>query len=135
LNPGVFRGFLGKWQPPYAFLARSGKAFTPGWGGASNFCAPPGATICVPATIAGLAPNSNDPANLSNAGGSITGYARPSVAGGCPAIPDKQTLSKRDNPSCFVNPGAPAGRSPFRFLHTPRGGVGASARCELGVAA
>ncbi len=38
---------------------------------------------CVPVSIAGVAPTGTDPANLSNAGGSITGYSRPSVLSGC----------------------------------------------------
>ena len=53
------------------------------------------------------APNSNDPANLSNADGSITGYSRPSVLSGCQLIPDKQTVSQWYNPACFVSPHRP----------------------------
>jgi len=104
LNRGVLGAVLGNWQTTYTFLARSGKAFNPTWGGASNICASPTATGCVPTSIAGMAPNSNDPANLSNAGGSITGYSRPSVLPGCQLTPDNQTVSQWYNPSCFVSP-------------------------------
>jgi hypothetical protein len=108
LNHGVLSAIFGNWQTTYTFLARSGKAFNPTWGGASNICASPSATGCVPVTVAGLAPNSNDPANLSNAGGSITGYSRPSILSGCQVIPDKQTVGEWYNPACFVSPASPA---------------------------
>jgi hypothetical protein len=108
LNHGVLGAVLGNWQTTYTFLARSGKAFNPTWGGASNICASPTATGCVPVSIAGLAPNSNDPANLSNAGGSITGYSRPSILSGCQLIPDHQTVGQWYNPACFVSPASPA---------------------------
>ena len=74
---------LGNWETNYSFLVRSGQAFNPSWGGASNICASTVTTNCVPLSIAGVAPTSTDPANLSNAGGSVTGYSRPSVLSGC----------------------------------------------------
>ena len=92
-----------------------GKAYNPTWGGASNICASPTATGCVPVTIAGLAPNSNDPANLSNAGGSITGYSRPSVLPGCQLIPDKQTVRPVVQPRVFRESGVAGGGPWLRF--------------------
>ena len=104
LKRGMLSHVLGNWETNYAFLARSGQAFNPSWGGASNICSSSTATNCVPTSIAGVAPTSTDPANLSNAGGSITGYSRPSVLPGCDPIPAKHTVSNWYNPSCFVSP-------------------------------
>ena len=123
LNHGALSTVLGNWQTTYTFLARSGKAFNPTWGGASNICASPTATGCVPVTIAGLAPSSNDPANLSNAGGSITGYSRPSVLSGCQLTPANQTVGQWYNPACFVSPASPAVGPGYGFGNAPVGGL------------
>ena len=123
LNHGALSTVLGNWQTTYTFLARSGKAFNPTWGGASNICASPTATGCVPVAIAGLAPSSNDPANLSNAGGSITGYSRPSVLSGCQLIPANQTVGQWYNPACFVSPSSPAVGPGYGFGNAPVGGL------------
>ena len=122
-NHGVLSAVFGNWQTTYTFLARSGKAFNPTWGGASNVCASPTATNCVPVSIAGLAPNSNDPANLSNAGGSITGYSRPSILSGCQLVPDNQTVGQWYNPSCFVSPASTAVGPGYGFGNAPVGGL------------
>jgi len=127
LTHGVVSKVLGNWQTNYAFLARSGQAFNPSWGGASNICASPTATGCVPVTIAGVAPTSTDPANLSNAAGSITGYSRPSVLPGCDPKVSNPTVSQWYNPACFVSPASLAvgpgygfGDTPIGFLRTMR---------------
>jgi len=39
---------LGNWNTNYSFLARSGQAFSPSWGGASNICSTTVTTNCVP---------------------------------------------------------------------------------------
>lgn len=134
LNHGVLGMVLGNWQTTYTFLARSGKAFNPTWGGASNMCASPTATNCVPVTIAGLSPNSNDPANLSNADGSITGYSRPSILPGCNLIPDKQTVSQWYNPACFVSPSSPVVGPGYGFGNAPVGGMRSMQLWNLDVA-
>ena len=123
LNHGALSTVLGNWQTTYTFLARSGKAFNPTWGGASNICASPTATGCVPVAIAGLAPSSNDPANLSNAGGSITGYSRPSLLSGCQLIPANQTVGQWYNPACFVSPASPAVGPGYGFGNAPVGAM------------
>ena len=127
LNHGVLSRVIGGWDTNYAFLARSGQAFNPSWGGASNICASPTATGCVPASIAGVAPTSNDPANLSNAAGSITGYSRPSVLPGCNPKLSNPTVTEWYNPACFVSPASLAvgpgygfGDTPIGFLRTMR---------------
>ena len=127
LRQGVLSRILGNWETNYAFLGRSGQAFNPSWGGASNICASSTATNCVPATIAGVAPSSNDPANLSNAAGSITGYARPSVLPGCQISVSHQSAAQWYNPACFVSPssllvgpGYGFGDTPLGFLRTMR---------------
>jgi hypothetical protein len=121
LNHGVLSKVFGNWQTTYTFLARSGKAFNPTWGGASNICASPTATGCVPVSIAGLATNSNDPANLSNSGGTITGYSRPSLLSGCQLTPSSQTVGQWYNPSCFVSPSSPLVSPGYGFGNAPVG--------------
>ncbi|MDR3701254.1 MAG: TonB-dependent receptor [Candidatus Sulfopaludibacter sp.] len=127
LKKGVLSRVLGNWETNYAFLARSGQAFNPSWGGASSICASPTATGCVPTTIAGVAPLSTDPANLSDAAGSITGYSRPSILPGCQIAVAHQSVSSWYNPACFVSPaslsvgpGYGFGDSPIGFLRTMR---------------
>jgi hypothetical protein len=119
----VLSHVLGNWDTNYAFLARSGQAFNPSWGGASNICASPTATGCVPVSIAGVAPTSTDPANLSNAGGSITGYSRPSVLPGCNPVPAQQTVSQWYNPACFVSPASLSVGPGYGFGNAPIGGL------------
>jgi len=127
LSHGIAARVLGNWALNYSFLARSGNAFNPSWGGSSNICASATATGCVPASIAGVAPLSTDPANLSDAAGSITGYSRPSVLPGCQIKPSTQGVSEWYNPSCFVSPASLAvgpgygfGDTPIGFLRTMR---------------
>src|SRR5579871_5760232 len=102
-------------------MARSGQAFNPSWGGASNICASATATNCVPTSIAGVAPTSTDPANLSNAAGSITGYSRPSLLSNCNLIPATQTVSQWYNPSCFVSPSSLQVGPGYGFGNAPVG--------------
>ncbi len=62
---------LGNWETNYSFLARSGQAFNPTWGGASNICTLTATTeLRAGDRLQALAPTSTDPANLSNAAGS-----------------------------------------------------------------
>ena len=103
LSHGFLSRLAGNWETNFAFLARSGEAYNPSWGGASNVCTSTVTTNCVPASIAGVAPLSTDPANLSNAGGSITGYSRPSLLTGC-NLTANQSISQWYNPACFVSP-------------------------------
>jgi Carboxypeptidase regulatory-like domain/TonB dependent receptor-like, beta-barrel len=123
LKHGLLSRVLGNWETNYAFLARSGQAFNPSWGGASNICSSSSATNCVPASIAGVAPTSTDPANLSNAGGSITGYSRPSVLPGCNLTPSNQTVSQWYNPACFVSPASLQVGPGYGFGDAPIGGL------------
>ncbi len=123
LKTGVLSHVIGGWETNYAFLARSGQAFNPSWGGASSICASPTATGCVPASIAGVAPTSTDPANLSNAGGSITGYSRPSMLPGCNPVPSNQTVSQWYNPACFVSPASLSVGPGYGFGNAPIGGM------------
>ena len=76
---------------------------------------------CVPASIAGVAPLSTDPANLSNAAGSITGYSRPSVLPGCQIKVANQSVSQWYNPACFVSPSSPLVGPGYGFGDTPIG--------------
>jgi hypothetical protein len=118
---GLVSRIVGNWGLNYSFLARSGQVFNPSWGGASNICATATATGCVPANIAGVAPVSTDPANLSNAAGSITGYARPSVLPGCNPKLANPTVSQWYNPACFVSPSSLAVSPGYGFGNTPLG--------------
>jgi hypothetical protein len=76
----------------------------------------------VPATIAGVAPTSTDPANLSNAGGSITGYSRPSVLPGC-NLTAGQSISQWYNPACYVSPASLAVGPGYGFGNSPIGNL------------
>jgi hypothetical protein len=134
LNHGLLSRVLGNWETNYTFLARTGKAFNPTWGGASNICASPTATGCVPASIAGMAPTSTDPANLSNAGGSITGYSRPSLLSGCDLTPSNQTVSQWYNPACFVSPSSLAVGPGYGFGNAPIGNMRSMRWVNLDVA-
>jgi len=134
LNHGLLSRVLGNWETNYSFLARTGKAFNPTWGGASNICSSPTATGCVPASIAGMAPTSTDPANLSNAGGSITGYSRPSLLSGCDLIPSNQTVSQWYNPACFVSPSSLLVSPGYGFGNAPIGNMRSMRWINLDVA-
>lgn len=123
LTHGPLSWVAGNWSTNYALLARSGQAFNPSWGGASNVCTATVTTNCVPVTIAGLAPNPPDPANLSNAGGSITGYSRPSLLSGCSLIPANQSVSQWYNPACFVSPASPLVSAGYGFGNAPIGNL------------
>jgi len=127
LTHGIVSRVLGNWETNYTFIARTGQAFNPSWGGASSICTLTTTTNCVPATIGGVAPLSTDPANLSDAAGSITGYSRPSVLPNCQILPAKQTVTEWYNPACFVSPSSLAvgpgygfGDTPLGFLRTMR---------------
>jgi hypothetical protein len=123
LNHGVLAHVAGGWATNFSLLARSGQAFNPTWGGASNTCTLTVTANCVPASIAGVSPTSTDPANLSNAGGSITGYSRPSLLSGCQLIPDQQTVSQWYNPACFVSPSSLAVGPGYGFGNAPIGNL------------
>ena len=78
-------------------------------------------------SIAGVAPVSTDPANLSDAAGSITGYARPSVLPNCQINVPNPSVTQWYNPACFVSPSSPSvgpgygfGDTPIGFLRTMR---------------
>ncbi|MGH9524557.1 MAG: TonB-dependent receptor domain-containing protein [Terriglobales bacterium] len=103
LQSGPLAWIAGNWQTSFSFLKRSGEAYNPTWGGASNICASTTATGCVPFSVAGVAPTSNDPANLSNAGCNITGYSRPSLVPGC-NVTAGQSANQWFNPACFISP-------------------------------
>jgi len=128
LKHGILSKVLGNWETNYALFARSGEAFNPSWGGASGtICSLTTTTNCLPASIAGAAPLSTDPANLSNSAGSITGYSRPSVLPGCQAKLANPTVTEWYNPACFVSPASLAvgpgygfGDTPIGFLRTMR---------------
>ena len=124
LQQGPLSWVLGNWETNFSFLARSGQAFNPSWGGASNVCTPgaatPVTTNCVPVSIAGVAPGTTDPANLSNAGGSITGYTRPSLLPGC-NLTANQNANQWFNPACFVSPSSPAVGPGYGFGDAPIG--------------
>jgi hypothetical protein len=122
LNHGWVSKVLGNWDTNYKFIARSGQAFNPSWGGASNACTSTVTTNCVPLAIAGVAPTSTDPANLSNAGGSITGYSRPSLLSGC-QLTGAQTVSQWYNPGCFVSPSSLAVSPGYGFGNAPIGNL------------
>ncbi len=61
LSHGFLSRVAGNWETNFAFLARSGEAYNPSWGGASNVCTSTVTTNCVPASIAGVAPTSYGP--------------------------------------------------------------------------
>ena len=121
LNHGVASWIAGNWELNYAFIARNGQVFNPSWGGASTICTLTTTSNCVPATIGGVAPTSTDPANLSNAAGSITGYSRPSVLPGCNPKVSNPTVGQWYNPACFVSPASLAVGPGYGFGDTPLG--------------
>jgi Carboxypeptidase regulatory-like domain/TonB dependent receptor len=123
MNHGWTSRAFGNWETNYSFLSRSGQAYNPSWGGASTPCTLTLTSNCVPATIAGVAPTGTDPANLSNAGGAITGYSRPSILPGCNLIPSKQTVSQWYNPACYVSPASLAVGPGYGFGDSPIGNL------------
>lgn len=122
LTHGPLSWALGNWETNYSFLARSGQDFNPSWGGVSNECNATVTTNCVPASIGGVAPTSTDPANLSNAAGSITGYARPSSVAGCNLYAN-QSESQWYNPTCFVSPSSLEVGPGYGFGNSPIGNL------------
>jgi Carboxypeptidase regulatory-like domain/TonB dependent receptor len=94
LNHGPFSWILGNWQADLSMSQRSGQNFNPSWGGAGTG---------VPVSIGGVAPVSNDPANLSNTETSITGYSRPDTLPSC-NIKANQSVKQWFNPNCYVSP-------------------------------
>jgi len=122
LSHGWMSRAFGNWETNGSFLARSGQAFNPTWGGASNVCAAGVTANCVPTSIAGVAPTSTDPANLSNAGGAITGYSRPSILPGC-QLTGTQTVSSWFNPACYVSPASLAVGPGYGFGNSPIGNL------------
>jgi hypothetical protein len=121
LTHGPLAWTLGNWQTSGSFLMRSGQAFNPTWGGASNICSG-AATACVSTSIAGLATTSSDPASLSVPGSSYTGYSRPSVLPGC-NLHSNQGESQWYNPNCFVSPASTAVGPGYGFGDAPIGGL------------
>jgi len=122
LSHGVLAKVLGNWETNYSLLMRSGQAFNPSWGGASGtICSTTVSANCLPATIAGVAPLSTDPANLSDAAGSITGYSRPSVLNGCNPKVSNPSLGEWYNPACFVSPSSLAAGPGYGFGNAPIG--------------
>ncbi|MGO9642283.1 MAG: carboxypeptidase regulatory-like domain-containing protein [Candidatus Acidiferrales bacterium] len=113
LTHGPLSWVLGNWEANFAFLSRSGQDYNPTWNGAGSG---------VPASIAGLSTNSNDPANLSNAAGSITGYSRPSLVPGCQAV-QTQSVTAWYNPACFVSPASPLVGPGYGFGNEPLGSL------------
>ena len=129
LTHGLLSRVLGNWGLNNSFIIRSGQAFNPSWGGTSGTVCASAATTsgCLPQSIAGVAPLSTDPANLSDAAGSITGYSRPSILPGCNPKVSNPTQAEWYNPACFVSPaslsagpGYGFGDSPIGFLRTMR---------------
>jgi hypothetical protein len=121
LTHGPLAWSLGNWQTSGSFLMRSGQAFNPTWGGASNICSG-SATACVSTSIAGLATTSSDPASLSVPGSSYTGYSRPSVLPNC-NLHASQGETQWYNPSCFVSPASPAVGPGYGFGTAAIGGL------------
>jgi len=113
LTHGLLSWALGNWESNFSFLARSGQAYNPTWGGAGSG---------VPAAIAGIAPTSNDPAGLSNPGGSFSGYSRPSVLSGCD-LTANQNSQQWFNPACFVSPASSSVGPGYGFGNAPVGGL------------
>jgi hypothetical protein len=113
LNHGPLGWVLGNWQTNLSMLQRSGQAFNPTWGGAG---------AGVPAAIAGVAPTSTDPANLSNTGGSITGYSRPDLVPGC-NLTGGQSKTQWFNPTCYVSPASTSVGPGYGFGTSPIGNL------------
>jgi hypothetical protein len=123
LTHGVVSKVLGGWDVNYSFIMRSGQAFNPTWGGVSSECTLTTTTNCVPSSIGGVSSSTNDPANLTNTSGSITGYSRPSILPGCQIKPATQTLTEYYNPACFVSPSSLAVGPGYGFGDDEIGGL------------
>lgn len=121
LTHGPLAWTLGNWETSGSFLMRSGQAFNPTWGGATNICSG-AATACVSTSIAGLASTSSDPASLSVPGSSYTGYSRPSVLPGC-NLHASQGESQWYNPSCLVSPASTQVGPGYGFGNMAIGGL------------
>ncbi len=122
LTHGPLAWTLGNWNAAGSFLLRSGQAFNPTWGGASNICSGSSTTNCVPTSIAGLATTSSDPASLSVPGSSYTGYSRPSLLPSC-NLHANQGESEWYNPSCFVSPASTQVGPGYGFGNAAVGGL------------
>jgi hypothetical protein len=122
LTHGALSWIVGDWQANYSFLIRSGQAFNLVWAGASSVCSGTVTTNCVPTVVGGLAPASNDPASLSNPGGSFSSYSRPSVLPGC-NVKGGQNSSQWYNTACFVSPASPSVGPGYGFGNEPVGGL------------
>jgi hypothetical protein len=122
LTHGPLAWALGNWNAAGSFQARSGQAFNPTWGGASNICSGSSTTNCVSTSIAGLATTSSDPASLSVPGSSYTGYSRPSVVPGC-NLHSNQGESEWYNPNCFVSPASTQVGPGYGFGNAAVGGL------------
>jgi hypothetical protein len=122
LNHGWLSQVAGDWGTNFSLLARSGQAFNPTWGGVSNECTLTLTTNCVPQSIGGMAVSSTDPANLSNSGGTISGYSRPSLLSGCNLYAN-QSVTQWFNPSCFVSPSSLQVGPGYGFGNAPIGNL------------
>ena len=122
LTHGPASWVLGNWTADFSFLARSGEAYNPTWGGASSICTTTVTTACVPASIAGVAPTSTDPANLSDTSGSITGYSRPDLVPGCKPV-QTQSYTSWFNPACYVSPASLTVGPGYGFGNSPIGNL------------
>jgi Carboxypeptidase regulatory-like domain/TonB dependent receptor len=122
LTHGPLAWMLGNWDAAFSFLARSGQAFNPSWGGASGVCSATVTANCVPTSIGGLATTSSDPAGLSVPGSSYTGYSRPSVLPGC-NLHSGQSETQWYNPNCFVSPASPSVGPGYGFGDAAIGGL------------
>src|SRR5579871_2332648 len=120
LSHGWLSHVAGNWATTFSLNARSGQAFNPSWGGVSNECTTAVTANCVPSSIGGVAPVATDPANLSNAAGSITGYSRPSLLSGC-NLYQNQSITQWYNPSCFVSPSSLQVGPGYGFGNAPVG--------------
>jgi outer membrane receptor protein involved in Fe transport len=122
LTSGPMAWVLGNWDADFSFLMRTGQAFNPSWGGASNICSATVTANCVPVSIGGLASTSSDPAGLSVPGSSYTGYSRPSLLPGC-NVTGGQSETQWFNPGCFVSPASPLVGPGYGFGNAAVGGL------------
>ena len=118
LSHGWMSRAFGNRETNYSFIARSGQAFNPSWGGASSICTA-SATNCVPATIGGVAPTSTDPANLSKCRRSDHRLQSAERAPGVPA--DHRTSNHLElvQPSLLRQSVISARRTGIRFWRRP----------------
>ena len=112
LTHGVLSRVLGNWETNYSFLARSGAGIQPELGRRQQHLhLDRPRPIACRRPSAGVAPLSTDPANLSNAGGSITGLQPAQRAARLPdhsGEPDRVPVVQ---PGVLREPGVAGGRS------------------------